>query len=106
MPCASGVGSCRGRRPGYRLGGGAARSVESFVTDAYESIVGRPPSPAETAASLKFLERQAALFRGPKPVTPFPQQISAQSAVVDPKLRAREDLIHALFNRGEFVTIR
>ena len=93
------------RRLAERLGG-AARPVEPFLTDAYESILGRPPSPAETAASLKFLERQAALFHGPKPVTPFLQQISAQSAALDPKLRAREDLIHALFNRGEFVTIR
>jgi hypothetical protein len=93
------------RRLAQRLGG-AARPVEPFLTDAYESILGRPPSPSETAASLKFLERQAALFHGPKPVTPFLQQISAQSSALDPKLRAREDLIHALFNRGEFVTIR
>jgi hypothetical protein len=55
---------------------------------------------------LKFLERQAALFHGPKPVTPFLQPTSAQSSALDPELRAREDLIHALFNRGEFVTIR
>ena len=71
-----------------------------------ESILARPPTPSETAATLKFLERQAALFHGPKPITPFVRQITEQSPAVHPKLRAREDLIHALFNRGEFVTIR
>jgi len=56
---------------------------------------------------LQFLERQETLFQGPKPVTPFQQETTAQnSAPVNAKLRAREDLIHALFNRSEFVTIR
>jgi hypothetical protein len=74
--------------------GGSERSSEEFLRMAHEAVLGRPPSPDETARSLKFLERQETLFRDSKPAAP------------DAKLRARANLIHALFNRNEFVTIR
>ncbi len=66
--------------------GGADRPPDLFLAEAYESILGRPPSSVELASSMKFLERQETITKS--------------------KLRAREDLIHALFNRSEFVTIR
>ncbi len=72
--------------------GGSERTAAQFLREAHETVLGRPPSPAETAGSLKFLERQEALFQ--------------DAAAPDAKLRARENLIHALFNRNEFVTIR
>jgi hypothetical protein len=52
---------------------------------------------------MQFLERQEALFQSAKALTPF---LPETTVPIDAKLRAREDLIHALFNRGEFVTIR
>jgi mono/diheme cytochrome c family protein len=85
--------------------GGAERSSQEFLTDAFESILGRPPSSAEMEKSLKFLERQQALLDRPKAVTPFQPQTEPPKSL-NAKLRAREDLIHALFNRNEFVTIR
>jgi hypothetical protein len=66
--------------------GGADRPPEPFLAEAYESILGRPPSSVDLAITMKFLERQ--------------------ETITNSKLRAREDLIHALFNRSEFVTIR
>jgi len=66
--------------------GGVDHAPEHFLREAFESVLGRPPSSEELTKSLNFLERQEALLHE--------------------KLRAREDLVHALFNRSEFVTIR
>jgi hypothetical protein len=83
--------------------GGAERPPRDFVGDAYESVLGRPPRAIELAKSLAFLERQEALLQSPKALAAFRPETSAP---IDAILRAREDFIHALFNRGEFVTIR
>jgi hypothetical protein len=83
--------------------GGAQRQPAEFIADAYESLLGRPASGDEAARTMQFLERQEALFQSAKALTPF---LPETTVPIDAKLRAREDLIHALFNRGEFVTIR
>jgi hypothetical protein len=56
------------------------------------------------AMSLRFLEQQEALFQNAKALTPF--HADERAAPPDVKERARENLIQALFNRSEFVTIR
>ena len=85
-----------------RLGGASAASAK-FVATAFEAVLGRPPSAEELSLSEKFLAQEEERFRGPeKPVW----QDSAAGETTSPLLRAREDLIHALLNHNDFVTIR
>jgi hypothetical protein len=70
-----------------------AGSDELFVTAAFEHLLSRPPRQAERMASLTFLEQQRKLFE-------------AELKGSDPTLRARENLVQALFNHTDFVTVR
>jgi hypothetical protein len=85
-----------------RLGGVNAASAK-FVTTAFEAVLGRPPLADELSLSEKFLAQEEERFRGPeKPAW----QGSATSEATSPVLRAREDLVHALLNHNDFVTVR
>ncbi|MGL4552958.1 MAG: DUF1553 domain-containing protein, partial [Gemmataceae bacterium] len=68
-------------------------AADGFVTAAFEQVLSRPPTQAERTASGAFLARQEALFRSRLPAA-------------DPALRARENLVQALFNHTDFVTLR
>jgi hypothetical protein len=70
-----------------------AGNDEAFITAAFEQMLSRPPRPAERTASLAFLEQQRKLFE-------------AEFKGSDPTARARENLVQALFNHTDFVTIR
>jgi len=87
--------------------GGQATPVGTFVADAFETVLGRPPSAEERAESEKFLGRQIALFHDLKKLTAFRVTVASEVGPgSDPSLRARENLVHALFNRNAFLTIR
>ena len=60
-----------------------------FVQAAHEQILARTPKANELALCVEFLKTQAGALKGQ-----------------NPRLRAREKLVHALFNHHEFVTIR
>jgi hypothetical protein len=80
----------------------AAKADDDFVTAAFEQVLGRPPRDAEQAASVAFLTRQRALFaENAADLKAAPGGPSA-----DPALRARENLVLALFNHTDFVTVR
>src|SRR5262249_43430270 len=67
----------------------------TFVRAAFEQVLARPPSDQEHAVITAFLGRQVRLF-----------QAAIQPATsVDAAARARGDLIHALFNHNDFITI-
>jgi hypothetical protein len=68
-------------------------SDEQFVTAAFELVLGRPPRTPEAKAAMGFLGHQSELFQ-------------AELVNVDPDTRARVNLIHALFNHTDFVTVR
>jgi hypothetical protein len=70
----------------------AAKADEEFVRAAFEQLLSRPPREAEEAASAKFLARQRELHKDTKGV--------------DAAARSRENLILALFNHTDFVTVR
>jgi hypothetical protein len=65
----------------------------AFVTLAFETILGRPPSAEELAVGERFLLRQPALLASLKISVPAEQ-------------RARENFVHVLLNHNDFVTIR
>jgi hypothetical protein len=78
-----------------------------FVSAAFEQVLGRPPTAEERTRCERFLSEQAALVKEPGKLTPFPAGPDAATApAADPAQRARENLVHVLFNHNDFVTIR
>jgi hypothetical protein len=76
-----------------------------FLDRAFEAVLGRVPTEPERAACRQFLDGQAGRFAAPLTLFdagPDP----AVSASTDPRQRAREGLVHVLFNHNDFVTIR
>jgi hypothetical protein len=83
------------------------RDPAAFITVAFEWILGRTPTAEESARCLQFLKDQELLYAGPTRLTPFPPgPTEVVSPAADPAQRAREDLVHVLFNHNDFVTIR
>lgn len=78
-----------------------------FIHRAFQWVLGRPPSQAESAASAEFLASQTALLE-----TVTPEQLGSAShqdvtpPSSDAKTRARENLAISLFSHNDFVTIR
>jgi hypothetical protein len=67
-----------------------------FVRLAFLQVLNREPRDAEQSAALEFLNQQRDRL----------QSIELAEAVTDPALRSRQNLIHALMNHHDFVTIR
>jgi hypothetical protein len=82
-------------------------SDAAFVAAAFEYVLGRPPSDAERSECLQFLAAQTELLRNPTGLTSVTTGSAAElKPAADPAQRARENLVHVLFNHNEFVTIR
>ncbi|HEV3021724.1 MAG TPA: DUF1553 domain-containing protein, partial [Pirellulales bacterium] len=80
----------------------------AFVAAAFEQVLSRPVRPDEREICVEFIERQTGLFAANS------QRVSATAGdgsdagkpSADPALRSRENLVHALLNHNDFVTIR
>ncbi|HEV3005940.1 MAG TPA: DUF1549 and DUF1553 domain-containing protein [Pirellulales bacterium] len=79
----------------------------AFVAAAFEQVLSRPVRPDEREICAQFIERQMELFAA------NPQRVSATAGdgsdgkpSAEPALRSRENLLHALLNHNDFVTIR
>ena len=70
--------------------------VNRFVRLAFLQVLNREPREQELAASLSFLAQQATRLA----------PTDGTAATVDPAERSRENLIHALMNHNDFVTVR
>ena len=91
----------------FPAGGWREIRQTEFIAAAFETVLGRPPSAKERTKSERFLREQADLFRSPERLTSFRAGSPGElKPAVEPVLRARENLVHALFNHNEFVTIR
>jgi mono/diheme cytochrome c family protein len=86
---------------------GSGANDAAFISAAFETVLARPPAPEEQAASDKFLREETAMLGDLGKLTRFH---SGSAAAVqpgkDPHARARENLVHALLNHNDFVTIR
>lgn len=71
-------------------------SVPRFVKLAFLQVLSREPRGNELSASIRFLEQQAVRL------TPT----DGSTVSFDPGERSRENLIHALMNHNDFVTVR
>ena len=83
--------------------GGVSPPAAAFVTRAFEMVLDRPPSAQELRLSQQFLEREEQRFRDPD--KPAGEGGKARETT-SPILRARLDLVHALLNHNDFVTVR
>jgi hypothetical protein len=80
---------------------------EAFVAHAFEQMLGRGPSSAEANECLQFLEAQTEKLKSADNLTPFTGGAKAAvEASTDPAQRARENLVHVLYNHNDFVTVR
>ena len=78
-----------------------------FITLAFEQVLTRAPSAEEQAACAEFLRSQTALFGDAAAQKKFDSGDAASvKPSTDPAQRARENLVHVLFNHNDFVTIR
>ena len=87
--------------------GTALSSDADFLRAAFERVLSRTPSADELAKTEAFLQRQAAALADPSKLTRTTTGLNSSLAPsTDPRLRARENLVHVLLNYHEFVTIR
>ncbi len=74
---------------------------------AFERVLGRTPTKDETTACDAYLRETTEQLAHPSKLVPFS---SGPAALVAPSgeaaQRARENLVHVLFNHNDFVTIR
>jgi hypothetical protein len=84
----------------------AAKSSETsaFVGSAFDHVLSRTPTKEERAECVKFLAEQTKALQATTLAGANVADGSQPSD--DPAQRARENLVHALFNHHEFVTIR
>lgn len=84
-----------------------ALESEKFIRLAFESILCRDCTTQELAACQDFLESQAERLSQPEGLTPIAGVANASvPASKDSAQRARENLVHVLFNHNDFVTVR
>jgi hypothetical protein len=87
--------------------GAAPETDQVFINTAFEQILSRPATTLETTESATFLREQAQLFQTAASLEHFSSGDEAPTKPSpDPRQRARENLIHVLFNHNEFLTIR
>ena len=72
-------------------------SVDDFIQRAFLQILNRPPHEAELTASREFLTQQTLRLTASH---------GTQTSDTDPAMRSRENLVHALMNHNDFVTVR
>lgn len=83
---------------------------QAFIQSAFELILSRPANAKEQIAAVKFLSAQEQLYSkakakpAAKPKQPVKNDFKQPAA--EPKARARESLVQALFSHNDFVTIR
>ncbi|SFI96914.1 PSD1 and planctomycete cytochrome C domain-containing protein [Planctomicrobium piriforme] len=79
----------------------------TFIDQAFERILSRPPSESERQLCHDFLAAQAQRLSDAASLTPIAGGPAPKlKASDDPHQRARENLVHVLFNHNDFVTVR
>jgi mono/diheme cytochrome c family protein len=84
-----------------------APDQDAFIRTAFERILSRAPGDTESSECGRFLSDQARLLCDRAKLTAFVGGSAPRTAPSpDPSQRARENLVQALFNLNDFVTIR
>ena len=83
-----------------------ATDVDAFITMAFETVLTRSPTEEEMTDCRDFLRQQTDAHAKTAPANPKNADATGQAPAADPALRARENLVHVLFNHHDFVTVR
>ncbi len=105
----SALSRSQARRLAQRISKGTRGSLDNaeFIRVAFENTLGRQPTEKELTESQSFLRQEERHLRsGKTEVAGTTSLASADMSAPDPGLRARENLVHVLFNHNDFVTIR
>jgi hypothetical protein len=88
--------------------GGGEPDPASFARAAFERVLSRSATDAEVSEAVRFLDDEQAFFSREKGrlTVAAADASDASKPSADPALRAREDLVHALLNHNDFVTVR
>jgi len=79
----------------------------AFIPAAFRRVLSRDVSTAERVICAEFLARREAAYRQAGTVKPSPELVKTAAAPsIDPRVHARENLVHSLFNHHDFVTIK
>jgi hypothetical protein len=90
-----------------RLAKANSTSNRAFIEAAFTAILTRPATADELAMCERFLAAQSVRLAEPKSLTTFVGGKKSEiDPSADPQQRARENLVHVLFNHNDFVTIR
>lgn len=83
-----------------------SQSDRAFVAAAFERILSRLPTARELDECGRYIDAHVARFADTSGFTPFAGPAAAVKPAADPRLRARENVVHVLMNHNDFVTIR
>lgn len=84
-----------------------AEDDAEVISLAFERLLGRCCTEAESTACVEFLERQTRLHSDPSKLEVLPGKSKGLSTPAQsPAERARENLVHTLVNHNDFVTLR
>jgi hypothetical protein len=90
------------------LNGAVGHEPRTFVSAAFERVLARPVTDAEIEACTEFLNDQTRLFNE-NPVASGSctnDMADGSKPSADAAVRAQENLVHALLNHNDFVTVR
>lgn len=93
------------RKLSTSLASGGHWSDDAFIERSFLTVLSRRASAEELAACREFLTGQAARLAGGATLTPYAGEKPKLPPDAEPNARARENLIHVLFNHHDFVTI-
>jgi hypothetical protein len=86
----------------------SGKEAAEFVRSAFERVLARSATTAEAEACKSFLVEQAAMFQNMPEAKGNCTSDAADGSkpFADPLMRAQENLVHALMNHNDFVTVR
>ena len=79
---------------------------DSFIALAFKTILGRQATSAEITACQEFLSDQTELLKGSTRTLLGGTAKADIPASSEPEQRAKENLVHALINHNDFITVR
>ena len=105
--CNPGISGVCSTSPFVRLSVTGAAKRSRSASRRHTRMLSRQPSAEELAMCERFLAGQTTRLADPDRLTAFAGGPKADIAPAsDPRMRARENLIHVLLNHNDFVTIR
>ena len=97
------------RRLHEQIGDATESGNRAYIQAAFEQILTRSPGSDEYQVSLDFLAQQVTFFQKAESTFEEVDQQSKEGAefpAKDPVVRARENLVQALFSHSDFLTVR